>query len=259
MPQVIFSHPRGTPGSLVVHTGADQISWGYGLNTQTFPTYGGEVVQILSAYIDDLNIQGTARSYASMESIYRWFLQFFQVASQPGRFDETPMDFVYPERGWHMKIVPKVLPGFRLATDVVAPAWQIQCQVVEQDARLAELTKQFVLAEGFDEFRRLNAGIGFDDNNPFSRFDVDKTKDKKKKGKNQKDFQSTTTKEALDKVGDWFGKLIPAYMKGDFDSTINDTYGSGPDKNNGKKGDKPKPRTQKQVPKSKRKKHTTAH
>jgi hypothetical protein len=76
MPTVRFSHPTidAIKSPLRISTGANEITWGYGLNYQTYPTYGGEVTQILSAYTDDLVIQGDVSSYSKMEEIYEWFL-----------------------------------------------------------------------------------------------------------------------------------------------------------------------------------------
>src|ERR1700756_3668718 len=90
----IFHHDFISP-DLYVQTGADNINWTYTLNTQRYPTYGGEVVQILSCFIDTLTItgtlpriqsrdQGAPRSDAGMEDIYQYFLQYMQIASQGG-------------------------------------------------------------------------------------------------------------------------------------------------------------------------------
>src|SRR4051794_31156530 len=89
--ELIFTHPNvrsGTP--LTVTTGADMIRWTYTLNTANWPTYGGEVVQILSVAIDDVNIQGTCRNYAEMENIYAYFLEFVQIATQGKNTQRNP-------------------------------------------------------------------------------------------------------------------------------------------------------------------------
>ena len=81
--QLLFHHElvnNGVP--LVVTTGLDEIAWAYALNTATFPTYGGEVVQILSVYIDDMEVEGTVRTYAEAEAIYSFFMKYFTIATQ---------------------------------------------------------------------------------------------------------------------------------------------------------------------------------
>lgn len=194
MPQVIFSHPAVDPlmarnrtpggqslyegnriciqddGSLQIWTGPDQITWGYNLNTVTHPTYGGEVVQILSANIDDLTVGGDLRNYTMMEDIYLWFMVYMSVATQGWReagvsgHNEEPVTMWYPERQWQFDIRPKNLPGFRIATDVVTPKWQIVAHVVQGDADAEVLTLKGAI-EGLSE---IHAGIGYEEFNPFS-------------------------------------------------------------------------------------------
>src|SRR5438067_2227212 len=58
---IVFSHPR-LKQNLSIRINPDQITWDYGLNTASFPTYGGEVVQILSVYFGDMTIKGKVSS-----------------------------------------------------------------------------------------------------------------------------------------------------------------------------------------------------
>src|SRR5436189_627300 len=106
MPKLIFEHEKVNNGNpLVVHTGADEVKWGYKLNIARKQTYGGEVVQILSCYIDDLEIEGMVRAYKTTEKIYRFFMEYFVKATQgpvanataESKFEQTPMVFIYPE------------------------------------------------------------------------------------------------------------------------------------------------------------------
>ena len=216
MPSVIFSHPvvNDIMGALTVETGADEISWGYRLNTQTFPTYGGEVVQILSAYTDDLSIQGTLRTYREMERVYTWFLHYIQVATQTGNgevhapFNQAPIQFDYPHRGWSLQIVPKRLPGFRYGRDVVAPQWQLQAAVIEGDRDLDKQIVEQASARGIDltEFGRMTAEIGFIEDNPFSAPFA-----------GQEDA-SRQTRDAFGRLGDYYSSLIDSYAQGDYES-----------------------------------------
>ena len=216
MPELIFTH-KNLENPLRIDTGANQIMWGYGLNTQTIPTYGGEVVQVLSAYVDDLTIQGEVRTYQKMESIYKWFLQYIQTATQgtgEPSFVETPVTVLYPERGWRLKIRPHGLPGYRMATEVVAPTWQITAAVVEPDEAMNKLTMKEAKARGFD-FSKLHAGIGYDEDNPFTNPAARKSK--------------YDPKEFSNKITDFYQSLIPSYLEGDFDSLFNGGFfGSKP-------------------------------
>lgn len=174
--KVIFTHPSLTP--LQVSVNPDEITWAYGLNTASFPTYGGEVVQILSMYFDDMTIKGTVGTYAEIEKIYGWFLLYIQTATQgqtgTGSYNTTPITFLYPARGWQFTIYPKSLPSFKYGTEVVAPSWTITAAVAEPEAELTELVMdEATLAAaastgGFEPFGTTTAAIGYNDDNPFS-------------------------------------------------------------------------------------------
>src|SRR3954471_4754865 len=100
MPAIIFKHPK-VGNDLIITTGANEVSWSYNLNTVSYPTYGGEVVQVLSANIDQLSLTGEITSYQKMEAIYEWFVKYFTVATQGGseaNYVETPVLMEYPHR-----------------------------------------------------------------------------------------------------------------------------------------------------------------
>lgn len=209
---VIFEH-RLIKDDLRIQTGANQITWSYGLNTAVFPTYGGEVVQVLSAYTDNLVIQGEINRYRRLEEIYKWFLRYMQISTQAGGFHDEPVKMRYPTRGWEMKIKPMGLPGFRLGTDVVAPTWQLEAHIVEQDRGMVRLTMQEAAKKGFD-FGTLHAGIGYDEDNPF-------TDPAARKSKYDPEEQSRA-------IGDFYQNLIPAYLEGDFETLYTSKFGSKP-------------------------------
>lgn len=234
MPEVYFTHPvvdRTNGGPLRISTGANEITWGYGLNYQTYPTYGGEVVQILSAYTDDLAVQGDVRTYAEMEHIYEWFLSYIQTSTQVGNeklgveaFNQTPITFAYPARGWEQNIFVTELPGFKYGRDVVIPQYQIKAHVVESRGDLNDMivdaaTERALERRGFDldQFGRVTAGIGFIEENPFSDPfpKLDKTEIDEK------------TRDLYKQLGDYYTSFIPAYMESDITGKLAD-YGSVP-------------------------------
>lgn len=224
---VQFYHPdmpQGTDKTLIVSTGLDGVKWSYELNVQSFPTYAGEVVQILGAYINDMTISGTVHTYYEMEQIYKYFATYLSIASQgtgvvegEGAYNQTAMTMIYAHRGWQFKIQPITLPGFKYSRDVVAPTWQLTAHIVDGtgDVRSVEdMVKTSILNQsengGFD----LTGEIGYTADNPFSapypgNFDPNKT------GASFSDF------------ADYYNKLIPAYMQGDF-SSITQGLGSKP-------------------------------
>jgi hypothetical protein len=218
-----FSHPE--VGDLTVLTGADRIAWGYVLNTANFPTYGGEVVQILSCYVDNIEIEGTLQTYEDMESLYRYFLGYLQTATQgkndkavAGRssFNEHPMKLEYPHRGWTFEIIPLNVPGYRKGREVVAPTWRLEAHVVDRGEDVEDL-KDLIISEAeirtavgsddpnFDQNFGLEGKIKFVDENPFS----DPFTDSGQKFDPTKNIQA---------IGDYYSKLLPSYLQGDFDS-----------------------------------------
>lgn len=176
--KIIFSH-QGLP-DLKIDVNPDQITWSYGLNTMNYPTFGGEVVQILSMFIEDMTISGTVSSYTKMESIYKWFVLYMQLSTQGHGtkskklpFDTTPVSFYYPARGWKFLIQPKAAPGFRYGKDVVAPTWSVQAAVVESPESFDQLIKSeaeinAMQDPAFKPFGTATAEIGFNEFNPWT-------------------------------------------------------------------------------------------
>lgn len=217
-------------GSLVVPTGANQIKWGYGLNTVTFPTYGGEVVQVLSAYVTDMTIGGDVQSYYMMEDIYIWFLVYMNIATQgpnaegqPGKssFNEEPIAMFYPHREWSFQIRPKSLPGLRMGREVVAPTWQMTAAVIESDPEVEAFTLKGAMAG----LKEIQAGIGFEEENPFS-------------GPQGKSYNKKYVLSQNEADADWFSKIIDSYSKGNFEITNPTSTASKPTTTPKKQSDK---------------------
>lgn len=226
---LLFSHPK--VGSLTINTGMDEIGWEYKLNTANWPTYGGEVVQILSVYIEDLLIKGSIRTYQDMEEIYKFFAKYMLVATQGskgvGSYDQTPMTMAYSPRQWTFYIQPKSAPGFRYETETVNPEWQLQAHVVD-DTPDVDALKELVVSRvlnGEDNQNFALSGIispdsGDPANNPFSAPGT-------VSGNTFKPLSEAQTQEDINKYADYYNSLIPAYMKGDY-SSITSEIGSKP-------------------------------
>lgn len=227
MPSCTFFHPD-IPSSaggpyLTISSGIDEASWSYNLNTVSYPTYGGEVVQILSCNIGDLTVTGTLPSYNAMERVYQFFAYFLQIATQ-GRgqntnagsasYNQTPITFTYPERGWSFQIIPKALRRFRYANDVVAPEWGVTAHIVDHSNDLSAI-KEFTEHQVLDNFLKSDGEkfdtegkIGFLSDNPFSapitRFGTD--------------FDPDDTRAAWKDESDRFNEVIEAYLDSDLEA-----------------------------------------
>lgn len=133
-------------GTLEIKTGADEITWGYGVNTKRFPTYGGEVVQILSTYADKMAIRGTCLNYKELTDIYEYFKNYLLYTTggasllTGGNSTERKqkfLKFTYPARNWSFVIMVADASGFKISRDVAAPQWQLSAEIVSENDRYA--------------------------------------------------------------------------------------------------------------------------
>lgn len=218
--QLLFHHELVNGGEpLIVVTGADEIGWSYALNVAEFPTYGGEVVQILSVYIDDVTIEGTARQYFDVEEIYGFFMEYFTVATQGSsaasadKYSQVPMIMEYAHRGWRFEIQPLEAPGFTYATETVAPKWHMKAHVVDKTPDVSKLqdliVQELVSKEQFSLKGIISPESGDPAQNPFiapGTFLGDK-------------FVESTAKQAAEgvtKIGDYYNSLLPSYLNDTF-------------------------------------------
>jgi hypothetical protein len=241
MPAVTFFHPDIRPSGdgirpgpyLKVNSGLEEATWSYNLNTVAFPTYGGEVVQILSCNIGELTLTGTLPSYRAMERVYSFFAYYLQIATQ-GRsrkatngktaYNQTPMKFTYPERGWSFDIIPTSLRRFRYGQDVVAPSWGIQAHIVDHTNDLHDI-KEFTKHQVLDSFLKsdgekfdIQGRIGFLAENPFSAPGTIFGDD----------FDPENTREQWKKQSNRFNEVIEAYLESDLEA-VYETLASRPD------------------------------
>lgn len=252
--QLLFQHELVNGGEpLIIVTGMDEVAWAYALNVATFPTYGGEVIQILSVYIDDLTIEGTIRQYEEAEEIYSFFMEYFTKATQGSsaaaadKYTQIPMIMEYPHRGWRFEIQPLETPGFTYATETVAPRWQMKAHVVDKTpdvSKLQELITRELISNTESlkgkvtpsEFLTLKGVIspesGEPGQNPFiapGTFLGDT-------------FQEATAKQAAEgvtKIGDYYNSLLPSYLNDTFFQAVS-AAGAKPNFGNEGPGETPK-------------------
>lgn len=225
---LIFTHPKMS-SDLGVFVNPNQIEWSYGLNTANYPTYGGEVIQILSAFIEDMTIIGNVETYRKLEDIYSWFITYAQIATTgigTGKFNVQPVQMYYQERGWHFQIYPTGAPGFKYGRDVVAPEWTIKASVVDpaQDAINAIMDQAAIEAatnqSGFALFGKATGEIGFEEHNPFS--DPEGNEGDRGKKNREKFLGGEKVKQGIEALADNYNKLLPAYLEGNFEDLTGD-------------------------------------
>ena len=212
---------------LEVDTGINEVQWAYGLNTAKFPTYGGEVIQILSVYIDDLSLEGEVKSYAEMEGIYNYFNKYFQHASQgnkgTGDYNQEFMTMHYPERNWEFFIQPLAMPGFSYSRDTVAPSWKMSAHIVDNTSENYEELTKMAAKEILNEHSEPNntfslkgeisMGSASPENNPFASYGT----------AYENNFVPGTEKKVeagLKEAADFYNTLLPSYLTGDYESLL---------------------------------------
>jgi hypothetical protein len=221
MAELTFTSQDGSQ-ELNVPIKPDYIKWSYGLNTQTTPTYGGEVIQILSAFISDMTVGGQVRTYSQAEKIYEFFVDKLTQATQQGKFKhQKGVTMYYPERDWTFKLLPLALSPLKYGRDIVVPEWEVRFHVMQADQDVISLiTEQEsvkALANRFGVpslFGQATGNIGWEEDDPFRS----PIPDDKKLNDFYKDLiGGETVRYQASDLGDWFNNLIPSYLQGNFD------------------------------------------
>jgi hypothetical protein len=234
MAEILFSHPdltyapikapncqvigNGATGStLQVNVRPNSMVFNYGLNTQAYPTYAGEVVQILSAYIDNFQIEGDIQTYLDIELIYKWFIAYMTIATQGNNsrsYDQNPITFSYPHRGWTLQIRPISLPNFAYGTQVVVPSWQLEAQVVDSELfNKTTITNPNFLANAIANFQNISANLapaGLLLDNPFASPDYDNSTNAKKFLNGIQPLVNPNDEQ----LQDWYQNLLSTYADG---------------------------------------------
>lgn len=247
-----FSYPNLNE-PLYIHSGANSIKWSFILNTQTTPTIGGEVVQVLSAAVGPITITGQTaglrtnqsgklgpnqipgwKSYGGkdafspnheLQAIVAWFRKYMTIAgTDQGGVDprNRAIIFTYPERGWTFAIQPTALTGFRYDKSVISPEWSITAEIVSNNGLdfFSGVTMSSFTDELLTTNTKLQGQIGL------SNFAATSTETQNPNFGQTGDHGSTNpflnpdlsgdASAALQKMGDNFQGLVAAWSQGDF-------------------------------------------
>lgn len=227
-----FSHPGirnpdGTLDVLEVETGADQIQWSYNLNTSKTPTYGGEVIQVLSTNIDQLIITGTCRDYTELDIIYDWFKKYLfnlrgahinnpETIAAKTNAGQQPVHISYPHRGWEWDVYVVEAPQYRIGRQVVAPQWRVVCEFFHpEDKEMLEIETKNSFIETFTRgitphyILRSFEGLYSDPLPKLSKGEID----------------LVPPEEIANTMGDNFQRMIAAWSFGDFARFAYDSTG----------------------------------
>lgn len=249
-----FTWPPADKDSLYIHSGATAINWDFVLNTQSTPTIGGEVVQVLSCFVGPITITGQTAGLKTnqsgklgpteipgwkdfngksafgpnheLRSIVQWFRYYMTKAGSDNLGNifraERAIKFEYPERGWVFYIMPTALKGFRYDKEVISPEWSITAEIVSDNA--LDFFSGVTMSSFTDELLTTNAAL--QGQIGLSHFATTETQTANANFGQTGDFGSTNpflnpslsgkAGAALQKMGDNFQGLVAAWASGDF-------------------------------------------
>jgi hypothetical protein len=206
---------EGQPAIIELDLAPSGVSWDYDLRTQVYNTIGGQVIQILGVDIKNVKITGRfgfeswfgkkfdgnawTSLYHQDESIGKdtqyiwnndssiknglmqmahWFRAYFKIVTQSS-YDQFPMYFSYPHRGWWWPIRPKSFPTIRFSQEDFGPVWTVEADYLQylQDTRI----EGDILSQVQADIQKLTPGVGiFTDflnfSDPNATLLLDKTK-----------------------------------------------------------------------------------
>jgi hypothetical protein len=133
-------------------TNPNEIWWSYGLNTAVENTYGGRVVQILGAHIDDLvvKVECGRGGWPYLRQVVGFMRDM--INDQRGKTD--PGVFTYTTRNWRLKVWAVSVP---FQDSVTATTREIELHFKVQEDVSGVQTSMSIASE----LRRLQDGIGF--------------------------------------------------------------------------------------------------
>jgi hypothetical protein len=171
------------------------VSWDYNLRYQVYNTLGGQVIQILGVDIQNVKITGRFGfeswfgkhfSGSAWTSLYKndsvgsskpyvwdnhasfkngliqmahWFRAYFNVITQPN-YDQYPMYFSYPHRGWWWPIRPRAFPTIRFSQQDFAPYWTVEADYLQYLQDGTSSLEKTVISSVQNDLNNLNNGVG---------------------------------------------------------------------------------------------------
>jgi len=146
-------------GTLQFRTNPNSISWDYSLITNVQQTYGGRVIQILGAKIDNLEVKVDCGQGGWGYAAY--VVQFMRDMMMTQR-NGIPGQFIYTTRNWNLNVFALNVP-FHDAVEETVRELTLQFKVQQDVAKIAIAEQSIANLLGL-----LQQGIGFLSSEAFS-------------------------------------------------------------------------------------------
>lgn len=131
--------------------GINGMGFGYTMNTQTYDTLGGRVVQLLSVKVDTLQISAHAGSRDALLQMFDFVAATMEVQTM----SELPVRLEIPSRDWAFDVWVVAMPAMRFDVQTVAYEYQLRLEVEQASDEALEVAETAAL-------QRLASDIGFD-------------------------------------------------------------------------------------------------
>lgn len=131
--------------------GVNDVNFGYTMNTQTYDTLGGRVVQLLSVRVDRLTISAHA---GTRDDLLR-LVDFAAVRMEMHAASELPVRLEIPSRDWFFDVWVVTMPAIRLDVQSVAYEYRMDFEVEQASDKVKQIAETRAL-------RRIAEDIGFD-------------------------------------------------------------------------------------------------
>lgn len=163
MPETALLTFSGGVRNFIVRTNPNYITYSYSLRTQTYPTYGGRVVQILGVNYGTLMIEiesGSPKTVNGQPGGYPYFrsvIKWFRDTSLWQRNTRRPIKFTYPARNYVLNVF---LKNLTIADDLQNVLRPLQMEMEIEDDFTGLFTGDIV----HDELKYFQEGIGYEKN-----------------------------------------------------------------------------------------------
>lgn len=134
------------------------VRWDWTVKTAAEPTLGGKVIQVFGVDPGDIIVSGTF-GIGGWEEQQRFLERMKRLADASLDPNPKPIRFIWPGQGWDFQVFLKAFRGdgpasIQLSNTSVAPGWQLELDIVEDNLRLRQVAADLYIA-------RLSEGIGW--------------------------------------------------------------------------------------------------